>query len=174
MSTSTAATLRCPRCSALLRAGSQWCSLCFADLRPAPPSATVGTPESAAPPAGPGASVPAAYDEQALAPGRPRGKHARRAAPGAGEPAPGAAAGHTEAAGPHPAAQAADPAAARSAAALADQMLAELAAGAGGSPVGRWSGLVDTKAKRTAVMVGGGLAAMALLLLGLAVLGALL
>jgi RNA polymerase subunit RPABC4/transcription elongation factor Spt4 len=28
--------VRCPQCGALVRAGSQWCTLCFADLRPAP------------------------------------------------------------------------------------------------------------------------------------------
>jgi len=27
--------VRCPQCAALVRAGSQWCTLCFADLRPA-------------------------------------------------------------------------------------------------------------------------------------------
>jgi len=27
---------RCPRCAALVRHGSQWCTLCYADLRPAP------------------------------------------------------------------------------------------------------------------------------------------
>lgn len=27
---------RCPLCSALVRPGSQWCTLCYADLRPAP------------------------------------------------------------------------------------------------------------------------------------------
>ena len=30
-----AAPDRCPRCAALARPGSQWCTLCYADLRPA-------------------------------------------------------------------------------------------------------------------------------------------
>jgi RNA polymerase subunit RPABC4/transcription elongation factor Spt4 len=28
------ADFRCPHCSALLRSGAQWCTLCYADLRP--------------------------------------------------------------------------------------------------------------------------------------------
>jgi hypothetical protein len=28
--------VRCPKCSALVRAGSPWCTLCYADLRPQP------------------------------------------------------------------------------------------------------------------------------------------
>lgn len=28
---------RCPRCAALVRPGADWCTLCYADLRPAPP-----------------------------------------------------------------------------------------------------------------------------------------
>jgi len=31
-----AAPERCPRCAALVRPGAQWCTLCYADLRPAP------------------------------------------------------------------------------------------------------------------------------------------
>lgn len=30
------ADFRCPHCSALLRSGAQWCTLCYADLRPKP------------------------------------------------------------------------------------------------------------------------------------------
>jgi RNA polymerase subunit RPABC4/transcription elongation factor Spt4 len=30
------ADVRCPHCSALLRSGAQWCTLCYADLRPKP------------------------------------------------------------------------------------------------------------------------------------------
>jgi hypothetical protein len=30
------ADIRCPHCGALLRAGAQWCTLCYADLRPKP------------------------------------------------------------------------------------------------------------------------------------------
>ena len=36
--TTGAASDRCPRCAALVRPGSQWCTLCYADLRPAPPT----------------------------------------------------------------------------------------------------------------------------------------
>jgi hypothetical protein len=34
--TTGAAPDRCPRCAALVRPGSHWCTLCYADLRPAP------------------------------------------------------------------------------------------------------------------------------------------
>ena len=67
---------RCPRCSAHVRAGSGWCTLCYTDLRPAPPEpATVAAavsplpatpdPVVAAPPAAPSSGG--------------RGTHARRA-----------------------------------------------------------------------------------------------
>lgn len=47
---SSAAQFRCPACSAALRPGAPWCTLCYADLRapepepepPTPPSATGG------------------------------------------------------------------------------------------------------------------------------------
>jgi RNA polymerase subunit RPABC4/transcription elongation factor Spt4 len=39
------ADVRCPQCAALVRAGSQWCTLCFADLRPAPAPAPVAVLE---------------------------------------------------------------------------------------------------------------------------------
>ena len=39
------ADVRCPQCAALVRAGSQWCTLCFADLRPAPAPAAVAVLE---------------------------------------------------------------------------------------------------------------------------------
>jgi hypothetical protein len=45
-----AAPDRCPRCAALVRPGSQWCTLCYADLRPAPTPATEPTPQSTAAP----------------------------------------------------------------------------------------------------------------------------
>jgi hypothetical protein len=37
---------RCPQCAALVRPGSQWCTLCYADLRP---RAAVPAPTSSAP-----------------------------------------------------------------------------------------------------------------------------
>jgi hypothetical protein len=30
------ADVRCPHCGAMLRAGAEWCTLCYADLRPKP------------------------------------------------------------------------------------------------------------------------------------------
>jgi hypothetical protein len=35
VSTSTSQDLRCPRCDAHVRAGADWCTLCYHDLRPA-------------------------------------------------------------------------------------------------------------------------------------------
>jgi hypothetical protein len=40
--------LRCPRCGAFARAESQWCTLCYADLRPAPEPVAVAVPVGAA------------------------------------------------------------------------------------------------------------------------------
>ncbi len=53
--TTGAAPDRCPRCAALVRPGSQWCTLCYADLRPAPPEppAAPVAPEAAVAPAAP-------------------------------------------------------------------------------------------------------------------------
>ena len=50
---------RCPHCRASVRPGAPWCTLCHADLRPAPvPAAPVAPP--AAPPAAPIAGPPVA------------------------------------------------------------------------------------------------------------------
>lgn len=38
---SPVASSRCPSCAATLREGAPWCTLCFADLRPAPAPAAV-------------------------------------------------------------------------------------------------------------------------------------
>jgi len=39
------ADFRCPKCGALLRSGAQWCTLCYADLRPKPEPVAVSTRE---------------------------------------------------------------------------------------------------------------------------------
>jgi hypothetical protein len=157
VSTSTAPSLRCPRCSATLRAGSEWCSLCFADLRPREPE-----PVLAGPPASivavdadavPGLSEPEGPLTTVTAP-RAGGKHAKRA-----EPAVFGAAAPTDQAEVER---------------LADWMLVELAAAEGGNPIGAASALVDSTPKRALVMVGGSIAAMALLFIVMAVAGALL
>lgn len=74
MSTSTSQDLRCPRCLAFVRAGSDWCTLCYTDLRPAPP-----TPEPARSAPEPAESAPEPVADVGDHPVRPRGKHARRA-----------------------------------------------------------------------------------------------
>jgi len=54
------ADARCPHCSALLRAGAEWCTLCYADLRPKPepePVAVSARESSYAAAATPGAPV---------------------------------------------------------------------------------------------------------------------
>jgi hypothetical protein len=149
VSTSTAPSVRCPACTAYVRAGSEWCTLCYADLRPKPdpiPSvsdepapdavahvrAEVETVET------PVTDVP----EPAAA--KPRGKHARHAAdaPVFGQPTQVVADAEIEA--------------------IADQMLAQLA-GERANPLGSLSGYVDTKGKQVALMVGGGVVAMCLL-----------
>ena len=57
---------------------------------------------------------------------------------------------------------------------LADQLLAELAATEGGSPLGAASGLVDSTGKRVALIVGAGLGILLLLVVVMAVAGAFL
>lgn len=83
----TSNDLRCPRCGAHVRQDAQWCTLCYADLRPAP-----ADPVALAEPAEPGLQQLTPADS-AAAPGadasppdlpptppRPsRGRHARRA-----------------------------------------------------------------------------------------------
>ena len=135
VSTSAAPTVRCPACAATLRAGSDWCTLCYADLRPTPPPAP----------------VPAAPRTSAPAPRRARGKHARR------DPAyeePSSNPDEVEA--------------------LANQMLAELAAAESKNLLGPIAGTVDTTGKRAVLMVGGAVVAMLLIFILMAVLGALL
>lgn len=46
------ARLACPACGAGTRPGADWCSLCYADLRPVPPPRVVPPPRPAAAPAG--------------------------------------------------------------------------------------------------------------------------
>jgi hypothetical protein len=49
---------RCPRCSALVRAGSPWCTLCYADLRPQQPAYAASVPEAASAEATPAEAPP--------------------------------------------------------------------------------------------------------------------
>ena len=55
-----------------------------------------------------------------------------------------------------------------------DSMLAQLAAAESTNPLGRFSGVVDTPAKKGGLMVGGAMVAMCLLFILMAVSGALL
>lgn len=149
MSISTSPAVRCPRCSAHVRAGSDWCTLCYSHLR-TPPPASVEVPTE------PVADLSAAPEQPAEP--RPRGgKHARLA------PVEAAPEGAT--AGPTPDEQAE---------ALAAQMLAELAVSEAKSPLGPLAATFDTPGKRVALMIGGGVTAICLLLLLMAVAGALL
>jgi hypothetical protein len=147
VSTSTSQDLRCPRCLAFVRAGSDWCTLCYTDLRPAPP-----TPEpagSAPEPAGsapePAGSAPEPVADVGDHPVRPRGKHARRARSDS------------------------DP----ELETAAETMLAQLAAAESADPLGRLAGQVDSPGKKFALMVGGAVALTAVLFLLMVVLGAL-
>lgn len=146
MSMTATPGLRCPYCRALAPAGARWCSLCFADLRPADerPGPAPTAPEAAAVETPLDPSVPA----------RATGRHARPGGPTSG----GAKASSAD----HLAEQ------------LAEQLLAELAASESGAPLGRLSGLVDTTGKKVTVMVGGAVLAMGALFVLMWVLGALL
>lgn len=136
--------LRCPRCAAHAPAGAQWCSLCYADLRPSSPVAAQPEQEQPVVPEAPQAPT------EPAAPGvRPRGKHARRAPADAATPAVDLD---------------------RTAA----EMLAQLAASESAGPIGGFSSLVDSPAKKVAVMVGGAVVAMLVLFILMAVVGSLL
>jgi hypothetical protein len=159
VSTSTAPSVRCPACTAYVRAGSEWCTLCYADLRPKPVSPPEPPPTTApAVRTDDAAEVGSAEHVESLqdvasrvsdvpapATSKPRGKHAKQAADAAvfGQPTQVVTVSEIEA--------------------LADQMLAELAASEGTNPLGGLSAATDSKGKRVALMIGGGVAAMCVL-----------
>jgi hypothetical protein len=143
----------------MLRAGTEWCSLCYADLRPreetvAPPVTHDPTPRQPLDHARqPQPALVAPASAAAVAPPSSGGKHAKHAK----KPEFGAVTAPTV-----------------EVERLADQLLAELAATESGNPLGAVSGLVDTTGKRVALMVGGGLGVLLLLFVLMAVAGALL
>lgn len=71
MSAHPSLAVRCPRCGAHVRAGAEWCTLCYTDLRPAPEPLPLPEPEPA--------QAPASEPVAAAAPVAPRGRHARQA-----------------------------------------------------------------------------------------------
>jgi hypothetical protein len=152
--------VRCPACTAYVRAGSEWCTLCYADLRPKPdPTPAVShepAPEAVAdaPAAVENVETHAADVPEVAAP-KVRGKHAKRAADAADAPV----FGQPTQAVPDAEIEA-----------IADQMLAQLA-GERTNPLGSLSGYVDTKGKQVALMVGGAVVAMCLLFLLMALAG---
>ena len=160
MSTSTAPSVRCPACTAYVRAGSEWCTLCYADLRPKPhptpaaPSEPVPDAVTDAPAAVEAVRAPVVDVPEQSAP-KPRGKHAKHAKQAAEEPVFG-----------QPTQVVAD----AEIEAIADQMLAQLA-GERANPLGSLSGYVDTKGKQVALMVGGAVVAMCVLFLLMALAG---
>jgi hypothetical protein len=166
---STSRDLRCPRCDAHVRGDADWCTLCYADLRPAPEPAAEPAPAAQPEPAAvePVEAEPdapeltglaaeltgLAAELTGLAPGPaasvPGGKHARRA--------PGEQARGVEGL------EGVD----------VDAMLAQLAAESD-SGLGPLAGRLQTKESK-AVVIGGGIVVVALVLFVLmAVLGALL
>lgn len=142
-----ATDLRCPRCGAHAPSGAQWCSLCFADLR-ASEDAPVPTPEVVTEAAS--VSPVEVSGREAPAPDvRSRGKHARRSVAPAQDPAADVEA-------------------------QAAQLLAQLAASESGAPLGRYSGFVDTPAKKVGLMMGGAVVAMLVLFVLMALIGMVL
>ena len=154
MSTSTSPhAVRCPRCSAHVRTGSDWCTLCYADLRPAPPVvAAAEAPEPAAVPAPvepvdlPEAEILEAIEVAPAAPAG-RGKHAKRAST--------AAVGATA-----------------EVEALADQMLAELAATRSDDRLSSMVSALDEPGKKIGFIIGGAIGATCVLFIVMTILGA--
>ena len=154
VSTSTSPNaVRCPRCSAHVRTGSDWCTLCYADLRPVPPvvePVAALEPEPLSTPVEP-VDVPGAetVDAVGVAPAAPvgRGKHAKRAS--------------TAALGAPPEVEA-----------LADQMLAELAATRSNDRLSSMVSALDEPGKKIGFIIGGVIGATCVLFIVLTVLGA--
>ena len=67
----------CPRCGAHARRGAQWCTLCYADLRPAPARSRRADPVPVTVPPTP-ASTPATPAPPVSVAAAGRGKHARQ------------------------------------------------------------------------------------------------
>jgi hypothetical protein len=153
VSTSTSPNaVRCPRCSAHVRTGSDWCTLCYADLRPAPPVAepvAALEPEPLTAPVEP-VDLPVAETGEAVdVPAAPvgRGKHAKRTS--------------TAALGAPPEVEA-----------LADQMLAELAATRSGDRLSSMVSALDQPGKKIGFIIGGTVGATCVLFIVLTILGA--
>jgi hypothetical protein len=157
VSTSTSPhAVRCPRCSAHVRTGSDWCTLCYADLRPAPEVAAAPSApatEALEPPVSAPAEAlpePVSVDGAPVAVGSApvgRGKHARRAPAGP--------------AGPPDDVEV-----------LANQLLAQLAVAESKNPLGPLASHLDTPGKRVGAMVGGAVGGICLLFILMTILGA--
>ncbi len=151
----------CPRCGAHVRPGADWCTLCYADLRPAPVP-VVEPMDVDAMDVEPVVDEVVGTAEPSVPTETPRpvgGKHARRAP--AGEPAPAAA---QPAAGAEAVLEIVVPG--------ADAMLAQLAVESRGSLEGLGARLGSSK--KVAIMLGG-VVVVGLLLFGLmAAVGSLL
>jgi hypothetical protein len=159
VSISTSPAVRCPRCSAHVRTGSDWCTLCYADLRPAP-QATAAEPvaEPAVETAAETVVEPPVLLEAPAEAMSPRtGKHARRTPVEGHEPIDAAASPGSP-----------------DVEALAARMLAELSVSQPKSPLGPLAASFDTPAKKAGLMVGGTLAVICLLFILMAVAGTLL
>jgi hypothetical protein len=155
VSISTSLPVRCPHCAAQVTAGSDWCSLCYADLRPAPEpeQEQEQEPVAAAEPAAEARAADGADAPAVAAPKPGRGKHSRVA--------------------PSPEPEAAAPLDRTEAEILADQLIAELAISEGGNALGPLTQALDTTAKRVAVMLGGAGTLIVVLLLLMWGIGAL-
>jgi ribosomal protein L40E len=77
-----ATAMRCPQCGALVGEGAQWCTQCYADLRPPAPEPPVPEPEHADAPG-------ATEDGDAADPLPPPAARARHRTPGEDAPEPG-------------------------------------------------------------------------------------
>lgn len=151
MGPTTSHDLRCPKCGAHAPAAADWCTLCYADLRPpAEPDPTGVPPQQEA------ADADATLETSvgAAAEGA-RGKHARR--PTAGETGTATAA----------------PDGSLPAGVDLDLMIAQLAAETS-APLGSFMDRFDSKGSRALVLCGGVAAVVVLLLLVMTVLGSLL
>jgi hypothetical protein len=160
--TDVLATTRCPQCVALVRPGQPWCTLCHADLRPAP-DPVVEEPQAALPVTLTSAALTSGVppvdpvtDPLPAAPDGSAGKHARHAG-GSPEVAGAAAEATTTTTGPSER--------------EIEAMLAQLAAQSDPTLGGLGKQFASPGAK-VALAVGVGVGVMVLLLVGAVILAA--
>jgi hypothetical protein len=150
-----------------VRAGSDWCTLCYTDLRPVPATPVAPEPATPSPTAGSGTLEPTSALPTVLSAEHHAGAGDPPPTPTAAVPTPPVRRGKHARRAPD-----ADKAQAETDA-LAAQLLAQLAVEESGSPLGALTGLTESTGKKAALMIGGAGAVIVVLIALMALVGAL-